>query len=65
MFLAVLNGNINELGIFGLLGGCENEGRVCGSVLGLVFADGCNLSVLYSGNRYRKSRRIFEMNWTC
>jgi len=45
MSLAVLNSNINQLGIFGLLGCGENEGGVGGGILGLVFADGCEILV--------------------
>ena len=45
MRLAVLNGDIDQLGIFGLLGGGKNEGGVCGGILGLVFADGCRILV--------------------
>jgi hypothetical protein len=45
VFLTVGDGDIDELGILGFLGGCENEGRVCGRVLGFVFANGWILSV--------------------
>lgn len=38
--LAVLNGGIDQLGILGLLGSGQDQGRVGGSILGLVLADG-------------------------
>jgi hypothetical protein len=43
--LAVCNGYVDELGIFWLLGGSEDEGRVGGSILGFVFSDCCLLLV--------------------
>ncbi len=48
MRLAVLNGNVDQLGIFSLLGCGENEGGVGGGILGLVFADGCGILVICS-----------------
>jgi len=47
MGLAVLNSNVDELGIFGLLGSREDEGGVGGGILWLIFADGCGVSVIY------------------
>ncbi len=41
LLLTVLNGNIHELGVLGLLGGSENQGRVGGGILRLVLANGC------------------------
>ncbi len=43
MGLAVFNSNVDQLGIFGLLGGGENEGGVGGGILRLVFADCCGM----------------------
>ena len=43
VLLAILNRWVNQLGIFGLLGGREDQGRVCGGILRLVFLDGCEL----------------------
>lgn len=40
MLLAIRDGLVDELGVFGLLGGGEDEGRVGGGVLRLVLADG-------------------------
>jgi len=40
MRLAVSDGCIDELGIFGLLACGEDEGWVGSGILGLVFADG-------------------------
>lgn len=48
MGLTVFNSNVDQLGIFGLLGGGENEGGVGGSILRLVFADCCGILVLCS-----------------
>lgn len=41
LLLAVLDGNINELGVLGLLGGGEDQRRVGGGILWLVLANGC------------------------
>jgi hypothetical protein len=46
--LAVFNSNVDQLGIFGFLGGGENEGRVGGGILRLVLANCCEILVLYS-----------------
>jgi hypothetical protein len=46
--LAVFNSNVDQLGIFGLLGGGENEGGVGGGILRLVFADCCGILVIWS-----------------
>lgn len=40
MLLAVLDSNVHQFRIFGLLGGGEDEGRVGGGILGLVLLDG-------------------------
>jgi hypothetical protein len=47
LLLAVLNGDIHQLSILGLLGCGEDERWVGGSILGLVLLDGC--AVLASG----------------
>ena len=39
--LAVLDGHVHELGILGLLGGGEDQGRVRRGILGRVLGDGC------------------------
>jgi hypothetical protein len=48
MGLAVFNSNVDQLGIFSLLGGGENEGGVGGGILRLVFANCCEMLVLCS-----------------
>lgn len=48
VFLAVRNSNVDQLGIFGLLGCGKDEGRVRGGILGLVFADCCGRLVFCS-----------------
>jgi hypothetical protein len=48
VFLAILNRRVDQLGIFGLLGGGEDEGGVGGGILGLVFGDSCNRSASLS-----------------
>ena len=40
MFLAVFDGEVDQLGVLGLLGGSEDEGGVGGGVLRLVLVDG-------------------------
>ena len=47
MLLAILDGNIHQLGIFWLLRRGEDERWVCGSILWLVFCDGCEMLELY------------------
>lgn len=51
MALAVLNSDVNQLGVFGLLGCGEDERWVGGGILGLVFANGCGISVFAFGYR--------------
>jgi hypothetical protein len=41
--LAVLNSDVDQLGIFGLFGCGENKRGVGGGILRLVFADGCRV----------------------
>lgn len=41
LLLAVLNGDVHQLGVLGLLGGSQDERGVGGGILGLVLADGC------------------------
>lgn len=38
--LAILNGNVHQLGILLFFGGGQDEGRVRGGILGLVLANG-------------------------
>ena len=45
MGLAVLNSDVDQLGIFGLFGCGENKRGVGGGILRLVFADSCRISV--------------------
>lgn len=40
LLLAVLNGGVDKVSIFGLLGGSQDQGWVGGGILGLVLADG-------------------------
>ena len=47
--LAVLDGTVDKLGVLGLLGGGEDEGRVGGGILGLVLGDGCGNMVSDAG----------------
>jgi hypothetical protein len=48
MFFAILDRRIDQLGIFGLLGGGEDERWVRGGILRLVLGDSCSMSVLSS-----------------
>ena len=50
MLLSVLNGLVDELGVLGLLGGGEDQGRVGGGILRLVLANGGKVTgVAYDG----------------
>lgn len=40
--LAISNGIVNQARILGLLGRCQDQGRVRRGILGLVFADSCD-----------------------
>lgn len=40
LLLSVVDGNIDQLGVLGLLGGSEDEGGVGGGILRLVLANG-------------------------
>ena len=42
--LAVLDGNIHQLGIFGFFGRCQNQGWVGSSILGFVLVDCCEVA---------------------
>jgi len=53
MALAVLDGNVHQLGVFGLLGRREDEGRVGGGILGLVLVDGGKVACI-SGQDIKK-----------
>ena len=55
MVLAIFHRNIDELSILRFLRGGEDERRVGGSILGLVFVDCCDgLSTL----RFRRDERL-------
>lgn len=41
LLLGVVDGDVYQLGVLGLLGGGQDEGRVGGGILGLVLGDGC------------------------
>lgn len=40
LFLAVLDGDVHQLGVLLLLGSGQDEGRIGGGILGLIFANG-------------------------
>jgi hypothetical protein len=46
VLLAVLDSGVDQLGVFGLLGSREDQGRVGGGILRLVLADGCETSAI-------------------
>lgn len=50
LLLAVLDSNVNELGVGGELGGSEDEGGVSGCVLGLVGGDGLKVTRVRDDN---------------
>ena len=41
LLLAVRDSGVHELGVLGLLGGSQDQGRVGGGILRLVLANGC------------------------
>jgi hypothetical protein len=41
LFLALLDGSVDQAGILGLLRSSQDQGGVGGSILRLVFANGC------------------------
>lgn len=59
VFLAVLDGSINETGILGLFRRSENQRRVCGGILWLVLVDCFEVSVL---NRVRSQNYTYWQN---
>lgn len=44
MLLAILDRRVDQLGVFGLLGGGEDERRVRGGILRLVFLNGVEIT---------------------
>lgn len=44
LLLAVSDSSIDEFGVLGLLGGSQDQGRVGGSILGLVLGDGSEVT---------------------
>lgn len=54
MSLAVFDGDVDQLGIFGFLGGGEDERRVGGSILRLVFSDGSEVPGVTDNSLYKK-----------
>lgn len=63
MALAVLDSNVHQLGIFGLLGGGKNEGGVGGGILRLVFADCCGILVFCSEFEGGGELELGMMDW--
>lgn len=45
MCLSIFDSRVNQFGIFGLLGGGQDQGRVGGGILRLVLRDSCVESV--------------------
>jgi hypothetical protein len=50
VLLAVSDSVVNELGIVGLLGGSQDQGRVGGSILGLVLVNGSKVTRVADDN---------------
>ena len=44
MIFAVFDSNVHQLGIIWLLGGREDEGGICGSILWLVLSNGSKVT---------------------
>lgn len=42
LLLGPVDGNVDQLGVLGLLGGGKDQGGVGGGILGLVLANGCD-----------------------
>lgn len=57
------NGLVNELGVLGLLGGSEDQGRVGGGILGLVFANGSKVTGVADDNLERGNQwSVFQFD---
>ena len=50
MLLAVGNSVVNELGVLGLLGGSQDQGRVGGGILRLVLVNGSEVTRVANDN---------------
>lgn len=62
VFLAIFNSRVNQFGVLGFLGGCEDERWVGGGILRLVCGDGCMQSVGRTTGVGRKQyRRTVEI----
>ena len=65
MLYTIFDSDVLELGVFGLLRCGQDKGRVCCGILGLVFADGCGVSVLYSRIQIEDLEGGLEMLGRC
>jgi hypothetical protein len=52
LLLTLLNGSVDQAGIFGLLGSSEDEGGVGGSILGLVLVNGGKVTGVANDNLF-------------
>jgi hypothetical protein len=65
LLLTLLNGSVDQAGIFGLLGSSEDEGGVGGSILGLVLVNGGKVTGVANDNLIERiwlARASFEEN---
>lgn len=63
VLLAVLDSGVNQLGVFGLLGSREDQGRVGGGILRLVLANGCRRQLSFSLHRNCIIKRKGQTYW--
>ncbi len=64
LLLGLGDGDIDQSGVLGLLGGGEDQGRVGGGILGLVLANGCELCEYFlSRSRAAREFRLVSGRW--
>jgi hypothetical protein len=65
LLLGVVDGDVYQLGVLGLLGGGQDEGGVGGGILGLVLGDGCavlSMSAVLFASEIESGR---DESWSC
>lgn len=62
VLLAVGDSVVNELGVLGLLGGSQDQGRVGGSILRLVLVNGSKVTRVANDNLERLLAMYWQLN---